>query len=101
MPSACAACSQIRPRALMDESHKGEGDQGAEQAQHDDERQEFDVGSGSGLWVDHRSPPPVWDGQSHRTAHPKVIRQGMPEAVASGAPSDAADPTDIAFRRAG
>ena len=40
-------------RALMDEGHKGERDQGADQAQHDDKRQELDVGAGSGLWINH------------------------------------------------
>ncbi len=41
MPSASAACSQITPVPTMHEGHEGKGDQGAEQAQHDDERQKL------------------------------------------------------------
>ena len=44
----------------MDEGHEGEGDQGADQAQQDDQRQEFDVGCRSGLWVNHWSTPPIF-----------------------------------------
>ena len=40
-------------RAHLNEGNKGKGDQGADHAQHDDERHEFEVGCGFGLWVDH------------------------------------------------
>ena len=44
-------------RAHLNESNKGEGDQGADHAEHDDEHHEFYVGCWLGLWVDRSTPP--------------------------------------------
>ena len=71
-----------QPRALMDEGHEGEGDQGAEQAEHDDERQELDVGSRA-LACGSIIVRLLRFGTGSRTGLPipRVIRQGIPEAV--------------------
>ena len=42
-----------RTRAHIDEGHKREGNQGADQAEHGDERHELEVGSWVGLWINH------------------------------------------------
>ena len=64
-------------RAPVDEGHEAEGDQGAEQAQHDDERQEPDVALRVGPVDQSWSRPPDEVRNPPRPAHSRTLSRAV------------------------